>query len=175
MAKTKIKAPELNVPAVTMKRIAEKEMQLMEDDALAGKTQSLSGDRTSPYKSESYKKYKQNQMNRFTDRTGGKGTKIEAYRGQSTPYTQTAIKNYHLTGNLYKRISGLHLRNPKVNEVTVSFASKDRGKVLGAREQGDELVGLNNKNINIIKDMIIKKYNKELTKWAKKDINLIIG
>jgi len=171
-ATTKIKAPKLEVSIVDMVKIAEKEKQLMEDDALAGRTQNKSGSNTSPYKSESYKKYKRNHMNRFTDRTGKKGNKIAAYEGQDVRYSQTGFKDYHLTGKLYV---GLGYQNPKINEVTLSFLPKDKGKILGARAAKDELVGLNNKNVNIIKDMIVKKYNKELTKWAKDDLILTVG
>ncbi len=172
MAKTKITAPELNVSASDMNKIAKKERMLIEKDARAGITQELVGGKTSPYRSEPYKKYKSNYMKRFTDRTGAKGTKLKAYTGRSIASNQTSTKNYTLTAKMWER---LHTQNPKVNEVTVSFDSADRGKVLGARDNNDELVGLNNKNVNIIKDMIIKKYNKELDKWSKKDLNLIIG
>ena len=172
MPTTKPTAPELKVPVSDMQKIARKEMQLIERDAKAGKTQELAGGRTSPYKSESYKKYKRNYMKRFTDRTGAKGTKLKAYAGQSIVSNETGIKNYTLTGQMFK---GLHIQNPKVNEITVSYLSKDTGKILGAREANDTLVGLNNKNIEIIGGMIIKKYNKKLDKWAKKDLNLTIG
>ena len=168
----KIKAPDLKVTVSDMQKIAKREMQLMEKDAREGKTQEPAGGRTSPYKSQSYKKYKNNYMKRFTERAGSKGTKIKAYSGQSIVSNQTSFKNYVLTGKMFK---GLHIQNPKVNEVTVSYMSKDTGKILGARAANDELVGLNNKNVNIIKDMIIKKYNKELDKWAKDDLILTVG
>ena len=169
---TKPTAPKIEIPIADMARIGKREMQLIEKDADKGKTQNLSGSKTSSYKSQQYKKYKQNYMKRFTNRTGSVGTKIKAYTGQSVVSNQTAFKNYKLTGKMFK---GLHIQNPKVNEVTVSYMSKDTGKVMGASEAGDELVGLNNKNIGIIKDMIIKKMNKEVTQWAREDLNLVIG
>jgi hypothetical protein len=169
---TKPKPLKLEVSVQVMKQVGQKETQLMEADAKRGITQEPMSTKTSPYKSETYKKYKQNVMNRFTDRTGTKGNKIAAYEGQSVHYTQTAIKDYHLTGKLYE---GLHIDKPKVNEVTVAFMPKDINKILGARESGDELVGLNNKNINIIRDMLVKLINKKLGKWAKDDLNLTVG
>ena len=172
MATTRATAPDIQIPATDMARIGKREMQLIEKDARVGKTQNLSGSKTSSYKSEQYKKYKSNYMKRFTNRTGSTGTKIKAYTGQAIVSNQTSFKNYVLTGKMFK---GLFIQNSRVNEVTVSYMSKDSGKVMGASEAGDELVGLNNKNINVVKDMIIAKMNKEVKQWARKDLNLVIG
>ncbi len=172
MPTTKATAPELKVPVSDMVKIAKKERMLIEKDARDGITQEPVGGKTSPYRSEPYKKYKSNYMKRFTDRTGAKGTKLKAYTGRSIASNQTSTKNYTLTALMWRR---LHTQSPKVNEVTVAFDPADRGKVLGARDDGDELVGQNNKNVNIILKMILKKYDKEIKKWSKKDLNLTIG
>lgn len=166
----KITAPDIQIPASDMKKIGDRETQLIEKDARAGKTQNPSGSKTSPYKSESYKANKKRGMKRKTNRTGSIGTLYAGYI--SVRSTETSFKNYTLTTMMWRR---LHIKNPKVNEVTVEYDEGDSGKVLGAREAGDELVGLNNKNINVVKDMIITKMNKGLVKWARKDINLVVG
>ena len=168
---TKPTAPKIEVPARIMEQVSVKERQLIRRDALKGIDQSPNSASMGQYKSEQYKKYKNNYMKRFTDRTGAKGTHLKAYTGQSVKNNQTGFKNYYLTGRMLDDTLAI----AKLNECNVFVQHKDRGKVLGAADNGDILMSLNNANANTIKIMLIKYMNKQVVKWARKDLNLVIG
>ena len=68
----------INIPAEFMKKVGLREIQLVKEDAAQGKTQSPTASNTSPYRSREYVKYKANYMNRFTDKTGSKGSKYKS-------------------------------------------------------------------------------------------------
>ena len=166
---TKPTAPKIEIPARIMEQVSVKERQLIRRDALKGIDQSPHGASMGQYKSEQYKKYKQNYMRRFTNRTGAKGTLLKGY--VSPKSNETGIKNYYLTGRLLNDT----LATAKINECMVFCQNKDRGKVLGAIDNGDVLMSLNNANINTIKIMLIQYMNKQVGKWAREDLNLVIG
>jgi len=166
----KPKPPKIEIPAATMAKVGKKERKLIEMDARKGIDQSPHSASTGGY-SEAYKKYKAGYMRRRTNRTGSKGTLLKGMEG-SVRSNQTAFKNYTLTETMWRRF---HNKNPKVNEITVEYDQADKGKIMGADDNGDQLVGLNNANVNTIRIMLIKYINKQLGKWAKDDLNLTIG
>jgi len=181
---TKVKPLELKVPADVMNDIGKAEIELIQNDAKAGGlSQNEAGNSNSPY-SLQYATYKANQMNRFTTRVYKKGTKnlppgyvakagtkLYSVTGSRTGLagfnTNVGFKNYTLTGTMWNRMRAI---GSKVNEVTVEYSPGDKWKVLGARDQGDELASLNDKNAELVKDMVIQELNKQLVDWAREDI-----
>jgi len=151
-----------------MKKVGLREKTLIRDDAKKGINQT--GGSTGSYASEQYKKYKANWMKRFTDRTGARGTKLKAYSGVAVVSNETSFKNYTLTGAMFRDM----FVTSRDNECTVSFASKDRGKVLGALDHDDLLAGLSEKNIAVVIKMILGFMDKDLREWAKKDLVIIV-
>ena len=110
-------------------------------------------------------------MNRFTDKGGKKGTKLKAYTGQSVVSNETGFVNETLTGAMFRN---MFIADVKENEVTVSYASKDAGKVMGAEDRGRVVVGLNEENQEIIKDMVADYLFKKVDDWAKIPITMTV-
>ena len=155
-----------------MKELGKKAIELIKQDAKAGISQDKTGSSLGSYRSEKYKKYKANYMKRFTDRTGRKGTKLKQYSGQSVASNETGFVNETLTGQMFR---GLHIDEAKENEVTIAYMPKDAGKVIGAKNLGRELVGLNDKNIEMLQEAILKELDKEIEKYCKEDVVINIG
>ena len=172
---SEIKMPDIKVPAFEMQKIAKREMILIKNDALRGKSQSPNGSSLGNYRSRSYKKYKANLMRRFTDtKTGKKGDYIKGYGAESgnvAKNSNTAFVDETNTGAMFR---DMFFENAKDNEVTVSYASKDAGKVLGAEALDRIIVGLNDANQEIIKDMIADYLFKKVDDWAKIPITMTV-
>jgi len=167
-----LKTPKLELDAQFMAWVGQQEIDLIQKDTEQGITQSKTGLPTSPYRSESYKSAKANYMKRKTNRTGPKGSNLKAVQsGTGVRSNETSIKNYKLTGVLLK---GLHIENPRTNEVTVGYNPGDTGKLLGAMNSRDELVGLNDDNIDTIEQAIFKELSKNVDIWAREDIVITV-
>lgn len=98
------------------------------------------------YKSDTYKRYKANNMKGFRTKK-----KLKAFKNQSTD-THTAYVNMKLTGRTLRsmRPSG------KKDVAIITF---DRGEiVLGNQEKGYDIYGLSNKNL----DFVAKRFEKEI-------------
>ena len=165
----KIKA-DFDLKPSFMMKIGLRAKRLIKDDAGKGINQNVNRGSTGGYRSESYKKYKANYMKRFTNRRGPKGSYL-ANTERPVVSNETSFKNYTLSGHMFR---DMHVR-PKMNEALISFANKDRGKVLGALDNGDVLASLNKVNANTIEKMIVKQITKQVGKWAKEDLIIQIG
>ena len=169
--KTRYK-PDITINPTFMRDIGKAEIELIRNDFDQGITQSPLGARTSPYRSAQYKKYKANRMRRFTNKSG-KGTKGTLLRGITSVVSDvTNIKNYKLTGNLFRR---LKVESVKENEVVIGFNQLDIGKIIGAADNGDVIVGLNSNNQETIKEAVFKEMSKQIDDWCKDDINFTIS
>lgn len=156
-------------------------------DARAGIFQNGRGLKS--YISETYKKYKANNMRRFTK--GGKlkeidpsqdypgkrlyGTKQDAKKGKriaglaGVPIksTNTDYVDMTLTGKL---LEGLHAESVDDSGVTMSYNEVDRGKIEGNRKYDREIVGLNEENIEKLRNDIIEQYSKNMSEVFGGDI-----
>jgi hypothetical protein len=121
------------------------------------------------YVSKSYKKYKNNYMNRFTDRTGKKGSKLKAYTGQSIKSNKTDKVNMILTGQLFNRLtksaSGAY-------SVTMDYGKENEMKIEGNEERGRDVRNYNDKNMNELTRKLDSFYQKKFNKGIK---NIIIN
>ena len=142
------------------------------DDCRAGIMQ----DNTSghSYKSLQYMKYKANRMERFTTRTykkgtknipagkvARKGTKLEALRNTSVVSTQINPVNMILT---QRTINSLKGKNPTTISITMAFVDTPAGILKGNRDRGYDIIGLNNKNREKVRQRVIKQFNNNLKK-----------
>lgn len=178
------------------KRIGQLAIQWIREDARDGMFQNGVGD---TYRSEQYKKYKRNDMRRYTtgagqifsDKSGyffgttyfrnkkaktrkGKtyttGERLSEYKGVSISSRETSFVNMILTGELFR---GLKVRSIDNSGVTIGYESKDAGKILGNQKYGRQIVGLRDENIKKVKDELVKGLSEELKKELK-DININI-
>ena len=142
----------------------------IQKDAKAGLMQD--GKRNLHYKSEKYTKYKANRMERFTTREykkgtktippgfiANQGTKLNAFKAQSIVSNNIAYVDMTLTG---KTLRGLKPKKAGDTNVILAFNSEDTQKVLGNRDNGYNIVGLNDKNIRIVKNEIVKKFEQNI-------------
>lgn len=104
------------------------------------------------YKSEQYKRYKANQMRTYSK--VNKGKRLKAYYGLPIVSTQTGFVDMTLTGRLSKGLRPISATN---NSVLMGYMPEDTGKILGNQKHGYDVVGLNTKNINFVKDKIIEE------------------
>jgi hypothetical protein len=147
-------------------------LQWIRADAEKGKFQNNTSNH--PYKSEQYKKYKANDMRRFTTKSGkqaktaiqGKGNKTYGSGGRLKEFytkhiesRQTQFVNMILTGDLFK---GFKVKKSDNTSVTIGFNPNkaDIGKLTGARDLGRELVGLSKENVEKVKGLIVDEFNK---------------
>ena len=117
--------------------------------------------------SKQYKRYKDNDMRRFTD---GKRLKSVGNRSLFTigkPYVTML-----LTGDT---IRGLRGTKATKNSILMKFNPRDTPKIVGNKARDYDIVGLNTKNIRLIKVEMIKQFNKNKTKFIKKNITINIG
>ena len=160
--------------------------------------------------SRKYKKYKDNDMRRFTDgkrlgdtATGtGKTTDVvgggftivngQIYRvehrttrtgkvkktlkqrrfplvGKSLQTIGTPYVTMMLTGDTMR---GLKPEKPTKDGVTMAFNPKDSVKIWGNQQIGYNVVGLNRVNIELVRQQIIKEFNKNKVKYLNKDIKI---
>lgn len=136
---------------------------------------------TSGYQySEQYAKYKANDMRRFTvdyikknGKTGrkpGEGKRLGSSTGKIGYATgslsnETAFVNMRLTG---ATLDGLDAKTSDENSVTMAFNSADTQKLLGCRELGYDIIGLNTENTEKARQRIIEAYKKNVGKMPKK-------
>jgi hypothetical protein len=116
---------------------------------------------TDTYKSEQYKKYKNNYMKRLTD-----GKKLKAVKGQSVKNNNTSRVTMTLTGQLFR---GLRPKNvvksgKTILGVLMSYLEKDSGKIEGNERYGRDVRNLNRKNL----DKLVKRYEDESVRQIKK-------
>jgi hypothetical protein len=161
-------------------------IQWIRSDAEKGKFQNNTSNY--PYKSEEYKKYKANDMRRFTsgkasgqtksgkdlflqnkkaktaiqgkgNKTYGSGQRLKAYYGLPIESRQTSFINMVLTGRLFK---GFKVKKADPQSVTIGFNSDKEsiGKLLGAEERGTSLLNLSNDNREKVKGLIVSEFNK---------------
>ena len=163
--------PDINIPATEMRKLGLSQKRWIRADAEKGVSQGLVATRFGSYRSEAYKKYKANYMKRFTDRTGNKGTKLKSHQGQAVVSNETGFVNETLTGAMFR---DMFIQEAIDNSVTISYAAKDAGKVLGAQDRNRILVDLNKDNRDKSVDEIFKIISKNIDDWAREDINITI-
>ena len=170
---TKITTPNINIDAKYMEVLGKRAIDMVEKDAWKGISQAPDGRKFGSYRSKSYIKQKSRYMKRLTNRRGAKGSNLKAVAsGQSVISNQTSFVNEILTGRMLRDMS---LRNARNNYVEVHFMPKDTGKILGAQRLGREVVGLNNKNVELLQKDIVKYLDGNIQRWAKEDIVINIG
>lgn len=155
------------------KRIGQLIVQQIPKDAQKGIFQTPTGASNKPNYNRKYAKYKANYMERFTDTKNGKrGQKIKKYYGTSVKSNQTSRVDMTVTGDLFER---LHVQDYLPNGVIIAYRSSKEtiAKILGANYYERRVVGLNDKNINMVKDELVKGLSEELKKELK-DININI-
>ena len=166
-----------------MKKIGLKEKELIRQDSLRGVGQDLAGSSMGAYRSVDYKKYKANWMNRLTNKAGKQkkviaqtiegrnrittGGKLKAYQGQPVVSNQTGFVDMTLTGQMAK---GLHIKSSSENMVEMSYNLGDTGKIIGNALLGRQVVGLNEKNIEAVKYLVMSELSKGIDEWAKEDV-----
>jgi|GEM_PF-2956404 len=143
------------------------------------------------YISEQYKRYKENGMRRFTrggalkdfdpsfdypgkrlygsKRGTKRGEKISGLKGVSVKSTNTSFVDMTLTGRL---LEGLHVESANDSGVTMSYNEEDRGKIEGNRGLDREVVGLNEENIEKLRQDVIQEFQKNMSEVFSKDINI---
>lgn len=139
--------------------------KLIRKDMIAGKVQG----KQRKYKSKSYKKYKANNMRRFTD-----GKRLKSYVGVSIRSANIGDVNMYLTG---QTIDGLHTHSIQKDGATLSYASKDANKVLGNENLGSDIRTLNDKNQKTVQSWLEKEHDKLIKNFYKTpiEINISIG
>lgn len=148
--------------ANTWKRIGKLVTQWIYKDAQQGMFQNGKRDN---YRSEQYKKYKANNMRRFTD-----GKRLKTKYATSVSSNETSFVNMILSGQLFR---GLKVKSFDNTGVVVGYDPKDAMKIEGNRPYGREVLGLRDENIQKVKDELMNGLSDELKKEMK-DINIII-
>lgn len=145
-------------------------------DALKGIMQDKQGSSGLQYFSQQYKKYKLNYMNKFTrnlksgktkkqtNSPAGGFKKLKSVRGMSIVNNDISQVNMTLTGQMW---NGLGLKDSGSDYFVAAFQPKDTGKISGNRVLGREVVGLNDKNIEKLGNIITEQLNKNVENWAK--------
>tara|TARA_R100000329_G_C7515448_1_gene181665 strand:- start:44 stop:505 length:462 start_codon:yes stop_codon:yes gene_type:complete len=147
------------VPKVTnkfMKAIGQEAIDLIVSDADKGIFQNNA--RKKPYKSETYKKYKANSMNRLSD-----GKKLKRFRNQSTD-TTTQYINMRLTG---RTLRGIRAGSRK-NTAIITF---DRGEIILGNKKTD-LYDLRQVNKNKLFRNVEKLYDSNIKRYTAKTITI---
>lgn len=81
--------------------------------------------------------------------------KLKGYNTRSIN-TDVSKVNLHLTGDMFRSLKVISKSN---NICRVSFSPEQAGKVLGNIKNGYQSVGLNKKNQDVIKELIIQQLN----------------
>ena len=140
----------------------------VKDDALKGIMQDNTAGHS--YKSLQYVKYKANEMRKFgrgKDKKGA-GERLSGYKAVPIESTQTNPVNMTLTGQAINNLRPIGSDN---TSVTMSFSPADAGKVIGNQARGYDIVGLNEKNRELVKNLILDEYKKRQLNIPK---NIII-
>lgn len=172
--------------------------QWVKKDALQGIMQN--GLQNLHYKSKQYAKYKANQMRRFTkgegkvfsDKAGysygktyfnnpkAKKTKkgvsssdrLKDYAGISIESTDISKVNMTLTG---RTINSLHPKSSDEYGVNMAFSPAYGGIVLGNKQRGYDVTGLNEQNIKKVRELILAQLDNNAKKEIGKKIVINIG
>ena len=118
--------------------------------------------------SPKYRKYKANDMRRFTD-----GNRLRIKRFPVAGRSLFDIGKPHVT----MRLTGdttLGLRPEKAYDggVTMAFNPRDTDKIVGNARLGYDIVGLNKVNIELVRQQIIKQFQKNKVKYLNKNIKI---
>jgi len=133
------------------------------EDFVGGKYQNdMQRDR---YRSRQYVKYKANDMKKLD------GKRLKAYYARGIDSNETSFVNMILTGRLMK---GLKPRKWDNYSVTMGYESVDAGKILGGQKYNREVMGLNTENRDLVKQEIIKEFDRNQIEWRKEPINIYI-
>ena len=154
------------------REIGEKVKFWIKDDALLGIMQNNTQGHS--YKSAQYVKYKQNEMRKFgrgKDKTGA-GERLKDYKAVSIESTSINPVNMTLTG---QAINGLRPIESNDTSVLMSYAQKDAGKIIGNRDRDYDIVGLNKKNRELVRQEMIKEFKDKIGKNIPKNIEITIG
>ena len=125
------------------------------------------------YKSAQYVKYKANEMRKFGrgKKKTGAGERLKAYKAVPIESTSVNPVNMILSG---QTLNGLRPTESNDTSVLMSYAPKDAGKIIGNKARNYDLVGLNNKNRELVRQEMIKEYKDNLGK-VPKNIEIHIG
>lgn len=182
----------------TWKRVGQEVIKWIRKDAIDGVFQNGSSD---TYRSEQYKKYKRNDMRRYTtgeassstytfDKAGDYrrkglffGNKKANLRKGKNITTGKRLEGYQGVTITSRETSfvnmiltgqlfkGLRVKRYDGEGVEIGYDPKDRKKIEGNRVYGREVVGLNDENIAKVKEMLIKAMGDNL-KGEMEDINI---
>lgn len=173
--------------------------QWVKADALLGKMQNNGHDYH--YKSKDYMRYKANNMKRltkgegktFSDKEGyffGKtyfqnkkakiskktgfttGDRLKAYKGISIESADVSKVNMTLTG---RTINSLHPKTSDDVSVTMAFAPAYGSIVLGNKQRGYDVTGLNKENLQKVRNLILQQLDNNAKKELGKKIIINIG
>ena len=114
-----------------------------------------------------WKEYKKSGV----DTSSGSGQRLKAYYGRSIASREIGFVNMILTGDLMK---GLKPKKWDNYSVTMGFNSVDAGKILGGQKYDREVMGLNTENRDLVKQEIIKEFDRNQIEWRKEPINIYI-
>lgn len=145
------------------KRIGQLAIQWIRKDAQESGI--FQNDSKDSYRSPQYRKYKANNMRRFTD-----GKRLKTSYATSISSNETSFVNMTLTGQLFR---GLKVREINKFGVTVGYDPKDAGKIIGNEKYGRQIVGLRKENIAKVKEELLQGLSEEIKKELK-DININI-
>lgn len=141
-----------------MKAIAQKSIDLITKDASKGIFQKNSTQYKKHQYSSGYKKYKANNMSRFTD-----GAKLKAFKNQATD-TTTSYKNMRLTG---RTLRGMRAGSRK-NTAIITY---DRGEIILGNKETD-IYNLRTINRNKLFKKVGRLYDTKIKKYTSKTITI---
>lgn len=139
-------------------------------DMMRGKLQLLTG---KGFYNKQYAKYKQNFMNRFTNR-GGKtaGTKLNSYAGQSVRSNKVGSVNMYLTG---QTIDGFSYKSSNNHSMTVGYQDKDADKIIGNEALGRFITTLSPENQDKTLKVMEDEFEKNIKDFYRGSIKIKIG
>ena len=127
------------------------------------------------YASDSYKRLKARYMERTKDSKGGnKGTKVKSYFATSVISNETAFVNMVVSGRTINSLRPIHSDD---TSVTVSYATDKivTDRIIYNTPRGYDIVGLNTKNREIVRNRIIDEYKKRQIEFIPKNIVITVG
>ena len=125
--------------------------------------------------SEQYARYKANDMRRFTSgkprKKTGKGDRLKSYEGlgglkgislDSTDVSKVTMILTGLTTNALKE------KTHTSNSLTMVFEGVNSKLLTGNRDRGYDIIGLNDKNRDKVKQKLLNEFKKNVAKLPKK-------
>lgn len=170
------KLPDFKIPSNIMLKAGQLAISLMRKSLYDG---ILADGSTKHYRSRQYMKYKANAMRRFTKdvkfktketqfgsglfdvkskgeiKKTAKGGKLSGF-GTRSINTDVSKVNLTLTGDMVKSLQAV---NAQINRVHITFGSEQAQKVLGNIKHGYNPVGLNDKDTQQVKNMLVAHLN----------------